>query len=110
MTSVKFNGSSATITSKTDAQITANVPATATTGPITVTTPGGTATSASELHRGAPDHQLHAHERVIGASVTINGANFTGATSVTFNGTSASLHRRRRRSDHGHGARRSDHG
>ena len=53
-TSVKFNGKAATITSNTGTQIVTKVPAGATTGPITVTTAGGTATSRYELHRDRP--------------------------------------------------------
>jgi IPT/TIG domain len=48
-TSVKFNGKAATITSNTATQIVTKVPAGATTGPITVTTAGGTATSATKF-------------------------------------------------------------
>jgi hypothetical protein len=48
-TSVKFNGVSATITSNTATQIVTKVPAGATTGKITVTTAGGTATSATNF-------------------------------------------------------------
>ncbi len=46
---VKFNGVSATFTVNSNTQITTAVPTTATTGTITVTTPGGTATSASNF-------------------------------------------------------------
>ena len=48
-TSVKFNGTSATFTVNSATQITATVPADATTGPITVTTPAGTTTSATNF-------------------------------------------------------------
>lgn len=49
-TAVKFNGTPAkTFTVASDAQITATAPSGFTTGPITVTTPGGTATSADSL-------------------------------------------------------------
>jgi uncharacterized repeat protein (TIGR01451 family) len=51
-TAVKFNGTSATtFTVASDAQITttAKAPCSFTTGPVTVTTPGGTATSADSL-------------------------------------------------------------
>lgn len=47
--SVRFNGLSSTFTVNSATQITATVPAGATTGPISVTTPGGTATSASNF-------------------------------------------------------------
>jgi hypothetical protein len=42
---VSFGGATATYTIDSDSQITTTVPADATTGPITVTTPGGTATT-----------------------------------------------------------------
>src|SRR5207237_4868741 len=44
-TAVTFNGVSASFTLKSSAMIQATVPASATTGPVSVTTPGGTATS-----------------------------------------------------------------
>ena len=47
--SVKFNGAAADFTVNSDTQITATVPAGATTGPISVTTPAGTATSATDF-------------------------------------------------------------
>ena len=46
-TSVKFNGKAATYTVNASTQITAKVPSGATTGKITITTSGGTATSAA---------------------------------------------------------------
>ena len=55
-TSVKFNGVSATITSNTATQIVTKVPTGATTGPITVTTANGTATSATNFTVTAPPH------------------------------------------------------
>ena len=48
-TAVAFHGLSASFTVVSDTSITAAVPAGATTGPITVTTPGGTATSATDF-------------------------------------------------------------
>jgi IPT/TIG domain len=55
-TSVKFNGVSATITSNTATQIKTKVPTGATTGPITVTTANGTATSATNFTVTSPPH------------------------------------------------------
>jgi hypothetical protein len=49
VTSVKFNGVTATFTTSTATSVTATVPSGATTGKIEVTTPGGTATSATDF-------------------------------------------------------------
>src|SRR4029450_4176338 len=48
-TSVKFNGVSATFIVNSATKITATVPTGATTGTVSVTTPGGTATSTSDF-------------------------------------------------------------
>lgn len=48
-TAVKFNGAAATFTVSSDTKITTHVPATASTGRITVATPGGTATSSTNF-------------------------------------------------------------
>src|SRR5207237_652549 len=48
-TAVKFNGKSATFTVDSPKQITAVVPLSATAGPISITGPGGTATSAGNF-------------------------------------------------------------
>jgi uncharacterized protein (TIGR03437 family) len=48
-TTVKFNGTTASFTVSSATQITATVPAGATTGKITVTTPSGTGTSANNF-------------------------------------------------------------
>ena len=45
----------------------------------------------------------------VGKKVTINGTNFTGATSVKFNGTSGQLYRELFDQDHGDGSCRRDH-
>jgi len=48
-TAVTFNGVAAAYTVESDTQITTTVPAGTTTGPVRVTTPGGTATSAADF-------------------------------------------------------------
>lgn len=94
VTAVAFNGTQATTFSVVNATtIKANVPVNATTGFITVTAPGGTATSADPFEvadtpvvlsfsptKGGP-----------GTVVTINGSDMDTATSVKFNGVSASF-------------------
>ena len=91
---VKFNGTSATFTVDSATQITAVVPAGATTGPISVTTPNGTATSASNFTPSAaqpPSITSIPASGTVGTSIIITGNNFSGASAVKFNGTSATF-------------------
>jgi hypothetical protein len=88
-TAAKFNGVAAAFTVNSSTQITATVPATANTGPISVTSPGGTATSAATFTVAPRITGFTPASGKVGASVVVNGANFTGATAVAFNGTSA---------------------
>jgi YD repeat-containing protein len=89
--SVQFNGVSATVNSATTTQIVATVPAAATTGLITVTTPNGSATSSSPFTvatvSGAPT--ITGFTPVVGSpgtTVTLTGTNFqANATRVRFN-------------------------
>src|SRR5207244_3900809 len=92
-TAVKFNGTTATFTVISDTQITATVPTGATTGTISVSNPGGTATSASSFTVVPPPPitRFSPPSGAVGASVTITGTAFTGATAVKFNGTTASF-------------------
>ena len=94
-TSVKFNGTTASITSNSGTQIVAPVPAGATTGPISVTTPNGTADSATNYIVGVATTptitSFSPNSGPVGTSVTITGTNLTGATSVKFNGTTATI-------------------
>lgn len=90
-TSVKFNGvAAASFAVKSATSITAVMPKT-TTGKISVTTPGGTATStASVTFIPAPTiTSFTPTSGGAGATVTITGTNFTGATAVLFNGVAA---------------------
>jgi hypothetical protein len=90
-TSVRFNGTSATFTVNSATQITATVPAGTTTGRITITTGTGTGTSAGNFTVTALPliTSFSPTSGPAGTVVTINGANFTGLTSVRFNGTSS---------------------
>ena len=93
VTSVTFNGKSATFTIDNAQKITSTVPSGATTGPIAVTSPDGTATSSTNFTvtaTGAPTiTSFNPTSGPVGTSVQINGTNFTGATAVRFNGVSA---------------------
>ncbi len=91
-TSVKFNGLAAsTFTVVSATSITATVPDDATSGKISVTTPGGTATSASNFTvlYTPTITSFSPISGKVGDIVTITGTNFTGATGVKFNGLSA---------------------
>jgi hypothetical protein len=89
-TSVKVNAFAATFHVDSNTQITATIPANATSGSLSVTTPGGTATSATSFTVAPRITSFTPSHGGVGASVTINGANFTAVTSVTFKGVSAS--------------------
>ena len=93
VTSVTFNGTSATFTIDNPQKITATVPAGATTGPIAVMSPDGTATSSTNFTvtgAGAPTiTSFNPTSGPVGTSVKINGTNFTGATAVSFNNMNA---------------------
>ena len=86
---VGFNSvADATAAVVTSAQISAHVPATASTGKITVMTSGGTATSATNfvVTRAPVITNFFPKVGVPGTSVTIEGINFTNVTGVGFNG------------------------
>jgi hypothetical protein len=93
-TSVKFNAAAAaSFTVNSATQITAVVASGTTTGKISVTTPNGTANSASNftVNAGAPTiASFNPGSGPVGVAVVITGTNFTGATAVAFNGKAAS--------------------
>jgi YD repeat-containing protein len=97
--SVSFNGVSATIVSATTTQIVATVPATATTGPISVTAPGGpvsTSTAFTVLaDSGAPTiSSFTPSSGLTGSGVTITGTNYDpspGNNRVHFNLSGAAV-------------------
>jgi Domain of unknown function (DUF5666)/IPT/TIG domain len=92
LTSVKFNGISANYTIVSSTSIRAVVPSTASTGAITMTTSSGLATSSTSFVVLTAVPTLSSFTPTsgsIGSMVTLTGNNFTGATTVYFNGTSA---------------------
>jgi len=90
---VKFNGVIATVTAASATSLTALVPGGATTGPITVTTRGGTATSATNFTviTGPVITGFTPTSGRVGDTVTVSGTNFVNVSSVTFDGGAASF-------------------
>ena len=95
-TKVTFGGVTATAYSvQSDTQVKATVPAGALTGPIGLSTAGGTATSATAFTVSpSPAPALTGFSPLVGpvgTAVTLTGTGFTGATAVTFGGVSATF-------------------
>jgi hypothetical protein len=91
-TAVSFNGTAAaSFTVNSATQLTATVAAGTTTGPITITAPTGSVTSAASFVVGPPPTitSFSPAAGPVGSSVVITGTGFTGATQVAFNGTVA---------------------
>jgi hypothetical protein len=88
---VLFNGTSASFSVFSDSSITTTVPAGAASGPLSVTTPGGNATSATSfIVIPAPTITSFSPRRgSVGSVVEVTGTNLTGATALTFAGTAA---------------------
>ena len=86
---VSFHGVSATFSVVSDTYLTAVVPAGATTGSVTVSTPGGKLTS-NRIFRVTPAIlSFNPPSGPVGTQVTITGTSFTGAKKVTFGGVKA---------------------
>lgn len=88
---VTFNGAQASIGSGTSTRLNVYVPYEATSGPISVTVNGQTATS-SGIFRAAPQILGLTPGGAVGSNVTIRGINFgdtPAANQVSFNGVSA---------------------
>jgi uncharacterized repeat protein (TIGR03803 family) len=88
-TTVSLNGTSAPFTVVSDTYLTATVPAGATTGFVTVTTPGAVLKSNRKFMVTPAILSFTPPSGPVGTSVTITGTSFTGATKVTFGGVQA---------------------
>ncbi|MBI5774920.1 MAG: IPT/TIG domain-containing protein [Verrucomicrobia bacterium] len=85
VTSVAFNGvSDPTFGVTSDSQILAHVPAAATTGPISVSGPGGTATTTNDFYLPPRLTSLTPTNGIVGGSVILDGTSFTGVSAVEF--------------------------
>lgn len=93
-TALSFNGTAATFTVNSATQITTAVPSGATTGKVSVTTSAGSGTSASNFTVTPPAPTITNFSPAsgqVGASVTITGTNFTGATAVSLGSKAATF-------------------
>ncbi len=89
VSSVSFNGTPASITSVGFSRLEVVVPAGSTTGPLTVTSPAGSATSTLPFLVGERPIVTSATPTSgrIGQSINLIGQHFTGATTVRVGGT-----------------------
>jgi hypothetical protein len=94
VTVVSFNGVPATITATAvPTQVTVTVPASATSGPISLTALGGSATSSTDFVVVPPPtiSAVSPGSGGAGTVVTITGSDFATATAISFNGTAATF-------------------
>jgi uncharacterized repeat protein (TIGR03803 family) len=82
-TSVSFNGTAASFTVVSATEITAKVPACATTGKIDVTTPSGTLTSNQSFRVRPQIFGFSPTSGPVGTRVVVTGESFTRAAAVT---------------------------
>ena len=86
---VSFDGTPATFKVSSDTYLTATVPSGATTGSVTVTTPGGPLTS-NKIFRVTPQIiSFKPTSGTVGTKVQITGVSLTQTTKVTFGGVQA---------------------
>ena len=90
-TSVTFNGLAATILTNTSTNITAVVPAGATTGFIQVFTPAGNTPSATRFFVQPTLTGTTPTAGAVGTPVAVTGDNLSGLQSVRFNGTTSGI-------------------
>ncbi len=88
-TSVDFNGARGTVLTDTSTKIVVLVPAAASSGPITVTTHVGTATSATNFLLSPTITSFSPTSGPIGTVVTVTGTGLGGATKVVIGGKAA---------------------
>jgi len=88
-TKVLFNGIAAAFTVISSTEITAIVPASATTGTITVVTPSGTLKTIVIFYVTPQIKSFTPTSGPVGTEVTITGVSLTGTTGVTFDGVAA---------------------
>src|SRR5207253_2634044 len=96
VTAVRFNVVNATFNLLSSTSIRTTVPFGATTGPISIVTSAGTATSSSNftVTTGSSLPTITAltpNSGIPGTSVTISGSNLTGAATVKFNNLDANF-------------------
>jgi hypothetical protein len=89
-TGVSFHGTPAVVTSDTGGAVVTVVPAGLTSGPLSVTTAGGTATSSQSFTVAVPSIK-RVTAGSAGQAVTISGVNLSGATHVAFQGVAAQV-------------------
>ncbi len=92
VSSVRFNGVSAGFVINNPTQITATVPSGATTGPISVLNPAGSASSGTNFTVILPPTiaSFNPTSGPSGTQVTVTGTQYSSVTAVTFNGVAAS--------------------
>ena len=88
-TGVSFNGTAATFKVSSDTYLTATVPNGATTGSVTVTTPGGPLTSNKQFRVTPQIISFTPTSGPVGTPVTITGVSLTQTSKVTFGGVKA---------------------
>jgi len=81
-TGISFNGTPGTFTVASDTYLTATVPAGATSGFVTVTTPSGTLKSSEKFRVTPQIVSFSPSSGPVGSKVVITGTSFTGATGV----------------------------
>jgi large repetitive protein len=90
-TAVKFNGTAAPFTVVSSTYLTATVPSGATSGAITVTTPGGTLKSNKKFQVIPQITSFSPGSGAPGTAVTITGISLKQTTKVTFGGVAATF-------------------